>query len=246
MQIYKEFIKLHKKGFSLNQISKITKRTKNQIGNILRKKGIKPIRYDKLTKIDNLEQILIGSILGDGYLSKKPINSHCQLYISHCPKQLPYLEFKKGFFDELNLSANRGIKLYRDYSNRYKKGFTDTYSYYTKVHPLLSDYREKFYPSGDKIITEENISKLSKLGLAIWYMDDGQVCTSSYQINSTGFNKEGCMILINYLKKKFDLDFTLQKDNIMYLRTKSIKKFEKIIIPFVPNCMKYKIRNGSI
>jgi len=244
--LWKEFKRLHEEGWSLDQISGTTGKTKNQVGSSLRNRGIKPIRYDKLENISDLNQVLIGSMLGDGYMNKMPKGSHSYMTLCHGPKQLCYLEYKKKFFDHLDLSANRGIKMYRDVSNRYKKGYTDTYSFHTRVHPLFSDYRTKFYPANKKVLDFGYLEDIEGLGLAIWYMDDGQVCTSSYQINTTGFLTEECNKLVDLLKRKFDLDFTVQKDNILYLRTSSIEKFEKLIIPSIPKCMTYKIRHGSI
>lgn len=238
---YKEFVKLHQAGWSLNQISKITGMTNKQIGHSLRRQGIKPIKYDKLSETEELEQVIIGGLLGDSYASKKPFNSESYIHMGHSVKQKCYLEYKKTYFDKCNLSSDKGITVYRHISERYKKGYCDTYNFDSKVHPFFTTFRNEFYPDGKKVVPLL-IDKLSALGLAIWYMDDGQVCTRSYQINSTGFTKEDCTFLIVKMKEKFDLDFTLQKDNILYLRTSSIKKFEEIICPFVPDCMKYKIR----
>lgn len=236
---------LYKEGYSLQQISNITGRTKNSIGNSLRRKGFKPNLYDKLDNSQTLDQLIIGGSLGDGYVTKKREGTESYMVFSHGEKQLDYLKWKKSILDNFNLTSDKGIYNYRDESSRYKMGYCDTYYLRSKVHPLFSNYRQEYYPLGIKIVPK-SVDRIKPLGLAIWYLDDGNICTRSYQINTSGFSVEDCNTLINVMKNNFDLEFTLQKRNVLYLRTKCIDKFESLIKDYIPDCMKYKIRSGSI
>ena len=96
------------------------------------------------------------------------------------------------------------------------------------------------------------MSYLDEQGLAIWYCDDG--CTYISKKNRTDFTaeisthvpKETAEELIKMFAEKWNINFHLHKkaENQYNIRAYSSEalKFIKLIEPFVPNCMDYKIR----
>ena len=86
------------------------------------------------------------------------------------------------------------------------------------------------------------IKDISALGLAIWYMDDGYVTKNSCIFSSCSFTIEEQQILADILLKKFELHFTVGKnDNSMYLLAQDFPKFVEIISPYVIPSMQYKL-----
>ena len=118
----------------------------------------------------------------------------------------------------------------------------------TRTHPVFNYYRELFYINNKKTITKQILNQLNPRSLAIWVCDDGSynnkqgyiiLCTNSYSLEEHELIKE-------FFKERFSLDPTIGfRDNkYYYLRFKQedSKKLIKIIKPFIPKSMKYKIR----
>ena len=255
---------LKKNPFLSNrEIGKILGKHRSTIQWYLNKLGIHRNRKDQqklnntsrekvLNITENAEQIILGSILGDGSISKhrKPeyskllLNSY--LIINHGIKQIGYIKYKK------ELLENEGIKCYlnlRKLSKKkhYIKGIVvkenGTLALRTVKNVSFNKYRDLFY--SDKKYINEFIYRLNPLGLAIWLMDDGCKSKSGFNLYTNCFSIKDDNILISLLRVNFGLDATLQKtSNIgrsIYIRAKSKKRFIKLVQPYICDSMKYKI-----
>lgn len=190
--------------------------------------------------MDDLKAMIVGSILGDGSVRRRVKKNTCMSF-GHCEKQEQYLRWKVSIFEKYGLHTGR-VALYVHKSDRYKSGECRTWHSVTRMNALFNFYRENFYDeSGKKYINFEHLD-VSPMALAIWFMDDGQKCTRSYQINTQSFSREELEKLCKYLLDKYELEFTIDKLNVLYLRTKCIKRFESIIEPYLHETMRYKLR----
>jgi len=106
------------------------------------------------------QQLILGSVLGDGYLRKK-VNAHLQ--ITHSAKQKSYVDWKYNILKNIVITPPKFYK-----GNGSRVG----YRFFTKSIPELTDFYDKFYQSGRKAVPKNLI--LSPLSLAVWYMDDGK------------------------------------------------------------------------
>jgi hypothetical protein len=191
--------------------------------------------------MNRIQSIIIGSILGDGCLEKtKTENRNSRLTLGHSEKQKEYLEWKVNILKEFGLSTGSITKCVAK-SNRYKSGQCISYHTKSRKHSVFTKYRKLFYLNGKKTLDFSNLH-ITPMALAIWYMDDGQKCSASYQINTQCFNRDTLVELAKYLEKAYGLEFTIDKTNVMYLRKASISKFESLIKPYIIDCMKYKLR----
>ena len=119
--------------------------------------------------------ILVGLILGDGYLTKPSGNSsRSVLDIKYDEKSLEYLQWIHGELKELSPSE---IKK--------KKGFHQ-YRFYTKSRDDIGELRRIFYPHGTKYVPQDIDKYLTNpLTLAVWYQDDGRLdFRNKYHSNS--------------------------------------------------------------
>ena len=96
-----------------------------------------------------------------------------------------------------------------------------------------------FYYSGKKRIPD-NLSLLTPLAIAIWFMDDGTK-QFSYKIATDSFEKVDIQRLQEFLKMEWNIETTIQWDNGLYIRSKSKEEFKKLIEPYVIESMKYKL-----
>ncbi len=128
---------------------------------------------------DVQRQVIIGSLLGDGYIPKK----QSSLHICHGHKQLLYMQHKKQLLGRLVKSR---IK-YHHYTNRGKEA-TNIYLS-TTPHQFIKEQKTEFYPGGIKCIPENSVKMLQPLGLAIWYCDDGAVMRNKARLCTNCFTK---------------------------------------------------------
>ena len=115
------------------------------------------------------QALLIGTILGDGYLQKTG-ERNARLRLEHGGKQKEYLLWKAQQFTRFFSGAPEEIA-------RFHPGTKKTYTYWrwqSHASPELGKWRTRFYMNGVKHIPE-TLGKLLRdpLSLAVWYMDDG-------------------------------------------------------------------------
>lgn len=200
-----------------------------------------------------MEQIILGSILGDGTISKykRPKNTkqllNSQLTCGHGIKQKNYIEYKKALIEA------ESIKCYLHFidPSKMKKHYIKDklvheqgiYQLRTMRNVSFNKYRDMFYK--EKKFANKYIYKLNALGLAIWYMDDGTRYKNTYRLCTNNFSLKDLYLLQKMLKHNFSIDTTLQKtSNIgyyIYIRTKSVPYFIKLVSPYIHESMKYKI-----
>ena len=244
-EIKEKMISLYKEGKSLNEIAKILGYCKETIRRHLKKKGIKFFigKSNAFMKIeDDLKQLLIGSLLGDGsFCSNGKHTKNYYLSIVHCIKQLEYLKYKVNILNKYNLASPIQLLQHRD--ERFKNPIYKECKEKSRLHPIFTNIREKYYDStGHKRVHYEFVKDIEALGLAIWYMDDGYVTNNSCILSTCSFSLEEQKILSDVLLTKFNLHFNIGKnDNSMYLQARDFSKFVEIIKPYVIDSMKYKL-----
>lgn len=193
-------------------------------------------------KIGNdLKQLLIGSLLGDGCFCSvgKAAKNKC-LSIGHSWKQKEYLEYKWNILNRYNLVSP--IIEYHINNKRYSQELIG-YRFKSKLHPIFTNIRTKYYDTeGNKRVLYEFVKDIDALGLAIWYMDDGYATKNSCILSTCSFNIEEQTLLADILLSKFDLHFNVGKnDNSMYLQAKDFPKFVDLIKDFIIPTMQYKL-----
>jgi hypothetical protein len=193
----------------------------------------------------NIDQLIMGGLLGDSCIPKlEKLAKNNRLHFAHSQNQKCYAEMKADLFKEYK--TNLGIKHNVIKSDRYKTGKIEEYRFRTKSAPIFNYYRNLFYPDGKKIVPKE-IENLTEEGLAIWFLDDGYRTgnnTKGIAFSTEGFDKESIERLKTLLTNKFGLKCSIHSRNIIYIWVKSVPKLMKLISPFVPECMRYKM-NGS-
>lgn len=181
--------------------------------------------------------VVIGSILGDGYLS---ING--TLEISHSNKQVDYLLYKQYLLT--NICKGIGIDFL---TKRIFTGGTSSYRLRTVGVSEIRELREKFYLDKVKFIPVDIESLLTPQSVAIWYMDDGGIKGKGYgRIATCSFTQYEVEYLVKSLNNKFDLRAEVAKEmqyyNIKFrARNDSFNRLVNLIKPFIPECMSYKL-----
>ena len=179
------------------------------------------------------KSIIIGSILGDGYLRIFPGRKNALLEINHSFKVKDYVDWKYLVLKNVSGSPPKIRK---------GNGKRLAYRFYTKQLPELTNLLKEFYRNGKKIVPDNLI--LNPIILAIWFMDDGSRCSSSsFYLNTQQYSLEDQEKMVAKLKL-LGLDTKLNRDKcywrIRFLAS-SLPKLQELISNKIIPSMKYKI-----
>lgn len=142
------------------------------------------------------EEIIIGCLLGDGTLSKS--GKFHRLRVEQKKSHKEYVDWK---FDRL-----KRLCLTPPQSNPKNKSFR----FGTVGHPKLSELYSIFYGK-DRSINPKILNKISNLGIAIWFMDDGYRIHNTVGISANNFS----LVALGQLREilaMFGISTSLQKD----------------------------------
>ena len=177
--------------------------------------------------------LIVGTILGDGYLRIIPKRKNAFLEINHSAKQKDYVNWK---YDILRTIVKNGPKFRNGNGNRI------AYRFYTKCLPEITELFVKFYQDKKKIIPKDLI--IDDLGLAVWFMDDGSKSRNSLYLNTQQFSHSDQIRLQNLLKFRFSISSTLNKYKIyerIRIASADAKRFCDLIRRYIPKSMEYKL-----
>jgi len=202
----------------------------------------------------NYRGILVGMILGDGYLLSQ--GNHCSLTIEHSQKQIEYLKHKAKLIH--SIFGGKPCKIYR--RSRYDKRTNKIYKQCSlaKGNKYFKFLKKKIYCNKNKkYYTRSVLNWLTPHGLAIWYMDDG-CCkarknkngniTSCQTYLNTYCSLEEAQTIKTYFKEVWNIDFSihtrkLTKTCLLCANSEASKKFIKLIRPYIIPQMQYKLRH---
>lgn len=185
------------------------------------------------------EEILVGKLLGDGFLEQN--GSNVRLKIDHGGNQKDYVFWLYEEFKSVALKP-------------YKLLFQDKRNGQTYIHwrfatyslPILNSWKELFYIEKRKVINSQIIEQITPLSLAVWYMDDGfrrTDCRGLYLCTS-GYSMEEQYLLQECLSRKFDIQTSLHfaaKNVRIYISSSQVNKFCNIVRSFILPSFKYKL-----
>lgn len=214
---------------------------------------MRPGAVPRCTTLNPRQQsILVGTVLGDAYLSGMRKSTHStSLKFQHGVDQREYLAWKVAELEPLFL--DQPVKEDSYFHPKQNKTYPYVWAL-SYAHPVLSDYKCLFYSRPDeecippihkKRITPEILDMVDDLALAVWYMDDGSyhqkfryvrlyvgaVSEAEYQLVFDWVASMG-------VSPRFDVG---TNSRAIRLRQQDSKTFISRIRPHVPSCMSYKL-----
>ena len=188
-------------------------------------------RNARATPLTGLQRdLVIGSLLGDGYLM--PTTAGCCFRVTHGHRQRQYVDWKFGIISDFVRTAPR-------VSGR-------SYYFRTVTHPEFSGLRQAFYaPGAKKGIPLDLLNlEMTAFGLAIWFMDDGAADRNQLRLNTQGFSRDENLVLAEFLHAKFGIAAQLNKDKDRYrlrIGANGVARFIELVSPHVIPSMQYKL-----
>ena len=195
----------------------------------------------------DMKSVLIAVCLGDGSLT----NQKSVLAVEHSINQLKFLEWKKNLLEViLNKKINTRFRERFDTrtNNVYKQC---SFHVGNKYFRIIRKWLYKPTKTYSRII----LDKLTPLGIAIWYMDDGgckfRISKRTGKVSSiqlslyTYCTLEEAKTIQKYFKEVWDIYFKIYKHrNDKYLlcaNTENGNKFIELVRPHIIPSMFYKI-----
>lgn len=237
------------------EIAKIYNTLPANISFLRKQYGIKTLEnwQRHYTKIMTSEQksIILGMILGDGYMSKGKNSQYACIGTHHSVIQKEYI---KWLFSSLNeWVPSNSIKYKKESTHKVSGKIYESYYFESVHHPIFEELYQLFYANKIKIINKDYVlNHLDSLSIAVWIMDDGSCDknSGSMRIYTNSFTEEDVLFLIDVFKNKFNINakiirITNKKTNKIYPIIKFNKQeaFElaKLIEPHIIPSMRYKI-----
>jgi hypothetical protein len=183
------------------------------------------------------KSLIVGCILGDGYLRKLEKRKWAFLEVQHSIKAKEYTQWKYEILRNLCKSPPKIRKIDEK---------RIAIRFFTREHPEIDELYQKFYQGGKKLIPK-NFS-LDPLALAVWFMDDGSQSKGNLYLNTQKFDWKSQKRLLHALRM-MGIKGRLNKDKKYYrirIYKESLKRFLQIIKPHLHPTMDYKISGMEI
>lgn len=178
------------------------------------------------------KSLIIGSILGDGYVRIMPGRKDAFLEVNHSIKAKEYVDWKYSVLKNICKSGPR---------ERDTNEGRVAYRFFTKQNPEITNLLNMFYIKGKKIVPQD--LKLDSIILAIWFMDDGSKSGSNVYLNSQQFSLADQNRLLRKLRE-IGLKARLNRDKKYYrirILSESVPEFNRIINTHIIPSMRYKM-----
>ena len=182
--------------------------------------------------------IIIGTLLGDGYLRIVPGRKDAFLEINHSFFQKEYVDWK---YEMLKALCKSGPKA------RASNGTRIAYRFNTRQHPEITELHTSFYGERRKSIPSS--LTLNPIMLAVWFMDDGSKCSEdNVYLNTQQFtmsDQKRCQELL----LEMGIETTLNRDKEYWrvrIRKSSLPLFWNTISPHIVPSMAYKLGHNPV
>ena len=179
------------------------------------------------------KSVIIGCVLGDGYLRKIPGRKDAFLEVNHSIKAKEYVDWKYSLLRNICASSPKKRKIDK---------IRTAYRFFTRQHPEITELYEKFYLKGKKTIPSG--VELNSVILAVWFMDDGsKTKKGDVYLNTQQFDFRSQRRLLHALRL-IGIKARMNKDKKYYrirILRESIGRFVEIIKPCIIPSMRYKI-----
>jgi recombination protein RecA len=193
------------------------------------------------------EQLILGSLMGDGCLSPHTSGrSGTRFRMGHGAKQAAYLDWKVSLLS--NIGCSRTM-------NAEGAVFAD----FTPLPELAEVHDAVYFGDGKKHLSWDYLKELTPFALAVWYLDDGclTIRSKGAQARTRGGTGriEICVEamssgtrerLVQYLRDSHGLDVRLRVSGarqvpVLAFSTSASEKFQRLVSRYVHPSMDYKL-----
>ena len=205
-------------------------------------------QYSTNFSINELKEIIFGSLLGDAKLELLPRGTNARFGFTQSETHSDYFYFVFNIFASLSLCGSPRSYSYLD--DRTGKNYISL-TFVTFALPIFTEFFNLFYVEGKKIIPFSLINLLSPLALAHWIMQDGALSTSGgLYLCTDSFDPNDVIKLASYLTTRYNFDCTTPKapgklgklgHKRIYIKKSSLELVRSFVLPHMHSSMLYKL-----
>ena len=210
--------------------------------------------FERVTK--HQSEVVAGAAIGDGHIAITDSQMRARLSITQSVAQKPYLDYKAQLLGDLVQTAPAFYHAARSFSK------TGIYRLLTVSRPQFARlYRELYDQTGRECVTVEYLSRITALGLALWYLDDGSLVTAHHRytrrdgsvadypatrsmLSVYGFTCEESRLICSWLYDQWGVEARTSataKGPQIWLTLAGTNQLHKVIAQYVPPSMEYKL-----
>lgn len=198
---------------------------------------------------DRVKQVILGTVLGDGSLKIYGAYRNAGLQFRHSETQKEYFLWKVKQLKEVASEKSVSVQKADGYSSSRKWRFI------SRRLPALTELHRALYKNNTLVIRRKWLNTMTPLSLAVWWCDDGSLISYGGRKGvfcTDGFDKKSVQVLARYLKVVWGIQTTVapvgrkrdgkQKQywRLWIRSSEELKKFLRIILPHLPECMLHK------
>lgn len=185
-------------------------------------------------------------VMSDGGLYYAKGAKYPMFIMNMTSEHLDFIEYVKSYIDKITSSILEDRKDYNvdGCDRKLQKRL------YSRQHPFFKKLHDQIYVDEYKSLSNHYLKMMDAEALAILYMCDGSLSKKSTGYTTITLNLKRLSygdqeLLRKRIKKTFDIEFNIHKNNKYYylsLRTKDHEKFLTLVKPYILESFKYKIR----
>lgn len=182
------------------------------------------------------QQILVGTVLGDGCLAKH--GRYHRLHVKHSLRQRALAELKREAFKEFVSMP------LQQFDQRLGTGRYPCVQFASRTSPAFSEWHRRFYMERRKIVPIEICELLTPLSMAVWFMDDGGADYAGLNIQTHNFELREVERLVVALAERFGLDARTRANKgrwIIYVPASQVGSLRDVVKPHMLPELRYKL-----
>lgn len=201
----------------------------------------KDLRLNQEVELSKFQkEVLLGTLLGDSSFRLGKDCKNPAISCAHGIKQKEYCEYKTKIFENLGAHCRYNKRHIAD--KRTNKLYED-YTMFIPANPSLKFWYNSFYNNKVKRIPFNLFEYFTEASLAFMYMDDGSKINSTYTMATNCFTKDEITKFRIFLLEKFNLETTMFKSHVLYIKQSSAHHFTELIKPYIIPSMQYKLQS---
>lgn len=182
------------------------------------------------------QQVLIGTLLGDGCLAKH--GRFHRLFVKHQLAQRDLAELKREVFGDFvtmrlhQFDQNLGDRRY------------PCVQFVTRTSPVFTEWHHRFYSGRRKRIPPDIAELLTPLAMAVWFMDDGGADYAGLDIQTHNFESGETEQLVVALADRFGIQARTRVNKgkrIIYIPAAFVGSLRSVVEPHILPGLRYKL-----
>lgn len=196
-----------------------------------------------LTQIQ--QEILVGSLLGDGALARRKENINARYHVRMGLIHETEIMYLYEIFKDMCQTAPKITTTFNLKTNKEYK----VISFMTLSYPCLNYYRDIFYVDGIKKVPLNIKDILTCKGLAQWIMDDGGADGNGLRLYTNSFTIKDVELLKSALFENFNIKAQISHVNRkrnpdqykLYVPVESMDRLRDLVKDYILPSMHYKL-----